>query len=90
MEVCHIKSKAAGGSRDLDNLVLGRAGCNRQQGGEDLACFQSRVSANTRQATGSLPKRHVEAARLQVMSLGKRASKRCCVQRAKDRVKGLK
>jgi hypothetical protein len=90
VEVCHIKADTAGGSRDLDNLVLGRGGCNRQQGYEELNNFRSRVSANTRQATTSaIQKQHVEAVRVQVMSLSKQASKRCCVQRVKYKLQSL-
>ena len=42
-EVCHIEPTALGGTLDLDNLVIGSAMCNRQQGDQPLSEFQKRI-----------------------------------------------
>jgi hypothetical protein len=44
-EVGHIEPTALGGSLDLDNLVIGSAMCNRQQGSQPLSEFQKRIGA---------------------------------------------
>jgi 5-methylcytosine-specific restriction endonuclease McrA len=50
-EVCHVKAEAQGGTRALDNLVIGKHGCNKKQGAQHLNEFHKRIrrQANARQ-----------------------------------------
>lgn len=52
---CHCVSLALGGSDDLNNRVVGSAGCNSQQGVQPLDTFRRRIAVSTKSPGVAIP-----------------------------------
>lgn len=56
--VCHINPRALGGRADHENLVMGSAGCNQQQGQKPSRIFRNRFAFSPSANECACPKRN--------------------------------
>jgi hypothetical protein len=69
VEACHILPSSGGGTKCVDNLVVGSPDCNRQQSNECLSTFRERIGAGSTDITSKMDKELVCWAKKEMTTL---------------------
>ena len=81
--VCHVNPRALGGRCDNDNLVIGSAGCNQQQGKKTLEDYQEQIRKSPIAKQVRVPEDKLDAVLNELLRRDKRSCRKCPLDRMK-------
>jgi len=79
--VCHVNPRALGGRCDNDNLVIGSAGCNQQQGKKTLEDYQEQIRRAPIAKHVRVPESKLDAVLNELLRRDKRSCRKCPLDR---------
>jgi 5-methylcytosine-specific restriction endonuclease McrA len=82
--VCHVNPRALGGRCDNDNLVIGSAGCNQQQGMKTLEDYQEQIRKAPIPKQVRVPEVKLDAVLNELLRRDKRSCRKCPLERMKS------
>lgn len=82
--VCHVNPRALGGRCDNENLVIGSAGCNQQQGKKTLEDYQEQIRKAPIPKQVRVPEVKLDAVLNELLRRDKRSCRKCPLERMKS------
>jgi hypothetical protein len=86
-ERCHVRAVAQGGSEELDNSVIGRRGCNLQQGVSHLGDYRRIIRSKVPARQTFVPEDKLDAVMKELKSWAKDKCEKCPLMRMQSILK---